>query len=199
MNGDFQDRIDDYLLGRMSDEEKTQFENEVGEDKSKREQLEFTQNVKSAISSREEKLKKLGEMKKMYDDERGYASHASGTDGMMFCSAPPRMADRLKIEKKPSRRIWLWASGVAAVLVIGLLIIKPFNNNHTSMSPSPYDEVIRGKENEIFDNVSPDKDYEKGFGCSRRKDDINERLREIDKNYVVDSTALDTTITFGLR
>ena len=83
MNGDFQDRIDDYLLGRMSDEEKIQFEKEVGEDKSKREQLEFTQNVKSAISSREDKLKRLDMMKGMYDDERRYNSRASGTDGIM--------------------------------------------------------------------------------------------------------------------
>lgn len=163
MNGDFQDRIDDYLLGRMSDEEKIQFEKEVGEDKSKREQLDFTQNVKSAISSREDKLKRLDMMKGMYD-ERRYNSRASGTDGIMHCSSPPRMTDRMKFEKKSSRRIWLWASGIAAVFVIGLLIIKPFNT-----SKLPYDEVIRGEENEIFDNVSPDKNYEKGFGCSRKK------------------------------
>ena len=56
-----------------------------------------------------------------------------------------------------------------------------------------------GEENEIFDNVSPDKNYEKGFGCSRKKDEINERIREIDKNSMVDSTALDTVVTFGLK
>ena len=190
MNGDFQDRIDDYLLGRMSDEEKIQFEKEVGEDKSKREQLDFTQNVKSAISSREDKLKRLDKLKSMYDDERRYTSRASGTDGSSY----PRMTDRMKFEKKPSRRIWLWASGIAAVFVIGLLIIKPFNT-----SKLPYDEVIRGEENEIFDNVSPDKNYEKGFGCSRKKDEINERIREIDKNSIVDTTALDTVVTFGLK
>lgn len=194
MNGDFQDRIDDYLLGRMSDEEKIQFEKEVGEDKSKREQLDFTQNVKSAISSREDKLKRLDMMKGMYDDEHRYNSRASGTDGIMHCSSSPRMTDRMKFEKKPSRRIWLWASGIAAVFVIGLLIIKPFNT-----SKLPYDEVIRGEENEIFDNVSPDKNYEKGFGCSRKKDEINERIREIDKNSIVDTTALDTVVTFGLK
>lgn len=194
MNGDFQDRIDDYLLGRMSDEEKIQFEKEVGEDKSKREQLEFTQNVKSAISSREYKLKRLDMMKGMYDDERRYNSRASGTDGIMHSSSYPRMTDRMKFEKKPSRRICLWASGIAAVFVIGLLIIKPFDT-----SKLPYDEVIRGEENEIFDNVSPDKNYEKGFGCSRKKDEINERIREIDKNSMVDSTALDTVVTFGLK
>ena len=135
MNGDFQDRIDDYLLGRMSDEEKIHFEKEVGEDKSKREQLDFTQNVKSAVSSREDKLKRLDMMKGMYDDERRYNSRASGTDGIMYCSSPPRMTDRMKFEKKPSRRIWLWASGIAAVFVIGLLrlLIRKYLTNKLLM------------------------------------------------------------------
>ena len=45
MKTDFQDRIDEYILGRMTDEEKAQFEAEVNQDESKREQLEFTINV----------------------------------------------------------------------------------------------------------------------------------------------------------
>ena len=56
MKKDFQDRIDEYILGRMTDEEKAQFEAEVNQDESKKEQLEFTRNVKGAISSREDKM-----------------------------------------------------------------------------------------------------------------------------------------------
>ena len=58
MKKDFQDRIDEYILDRMSDEEKAQFEAEVSHDESKREQLEFTKDVKSAISSRADKMAK---------------------------------------------------------------------------------------------------------------------------------------------
>ena len=67
MKKDFQDRIDEYILGRMTDEEKAQFEAEVNQDESKREQLEFTRNVKGAISSREDKMAKLKMMQRMYD------------------------------------------------------------------------------------------------------------------------------------
>ena len=67
MKKDFQDRIDEYILGRMTDEEKAQFEAEVNQDESKKEQLEFTRNVKGAISSREDKMAKLKMMQRMYD------------------------------------------------------------------------------------------------------------------------------------
>ena len=55
MDEKFQDRIDNYLLNRMDDAEKTEFLREVEQDKEKKEQLEFTQNVKDCIRSREEK------------------------------------------------------------------------------------------------------------------------------------------------
>ena len=45
MENDFQDRIDEYILGRMHDEEKAQLEMEINQDESKKEQFEFTKNV----------------------------------------------------------------------------------------------------------------------------------------------------------
>lgn len=186
MNKDFQDRIDDYILGRMSSEEIAKFEEEVNGDESKREQLEFTQNVKKAISSRQEKIARLSEMKMMYDEERNPASRATGTDGICHRPAP----------KKPSRRIWLWASGIAAIFIIGLLVIRPFDD-------PLYNGVgaIRGDEDEVFDNITPEKEYHRrGFGCSRKKDDkSNNDIRIIEEPIILDSTALDTIITFGLR
>ena len=59
MDEKFQDRIDNYLLNRMDDAEKTEFLREIEQDKEKKEQLEFTQDVKDCIRSREEKLKAL--------------------------------------------------------------------------------------------------------------------------------------------
>ena len=131
MKKDFQDRIDEYVLGRMSDEEKAQFEAEVNQDESKREQLEFTRNVKGAISSREDKMAKLKMMQRMYDR---------------------------KHQQKPSKRIWWWASGIAAVLVLGLFVVNPFGSD-TLQTPSGFspsfkgnpNEMIRGEENDVFD------------------------------------------------
>lgn len=65
-NNNFQDRIDEYLLhsDTMSEEDKAQFQKEIEEDAEKKEQYEFTKNVKQAIVSRGEKLKAMTEFQK---------------------------------------------------------------------------------------------------------------------------------------
>ena len=65
-NINFQDRIDEYLLhsDTMSEEDKAQFLKEIEEDAEKKEQYEFTKNVKQAIVSRGEKLKAMTEFQK---------------------------------------------------------------------------------------------------------------------------------------
>ncbi len=160
MKKDFQDRIDEYILGRMTDEEKAQFEAEVNQDESKREQLEFTRNLKGAISSREDKMAKLKMMQRMYDRERQQVAasmRATGTDDCQYSHAPQYIE-----KKKPSKRIWVWVSGIAAVLVIGLLVVNPFGSDSlqtpSGFSPSfkgSPDEMIRGEENDVFDIETP--------------------------------------------
>lgn len=61
MDNNFQDRIDEYLLHgeTMSEEDKAQFLKEIEEDAEKKEQYEFTKNVKQAMVSRGEKLKAM--------------------------------------------------------------------------------------------------------------------------------------------
>ena len=160
MNKDFQDRIDKYILNRMTDEEKAQFEAEVHQDESKREQLEFTRKVKGAISSREDKMAKLKMMQRMYDREHQQVAasmRATGTDDRCYTPAPQYAAT-----KKPSKQIWWWASGIAAVLVIGLFVVNPFGTD-TLQTPSGFspsfkgnpNEMIRGEENDVFDIETP--------------------------------------------
>ena len=66
MDNNFQDRIDEYLLhsDTMSEEDKAQFLKEIEDDVEKREQYEFTKNVKMAMVSRGEKLKAMTEFQK---------------------------------------------------------------------------------------------------------------------------------------
>lgn len=66
MDNNFQDRIDEYLLhgDTMSEEAKAQFLKEIEEDTEKKEQYEFTKNVKQAMVSRGEKLKAMTEFQK---------------------------------------------------------------------------------------------------------------------------------------
>ena len=65
-NINFQDRIDEFLLHNdaMSEEDKAQFLKEIEDDVEKREQYEFTKNVKMAMISRGEKLKAMTEFQK---------------------------------------------------------------------------------------------------------------------------------------
>lgn len=65
-NINFQDRIDEFLLHNdaMSEEDKAQFLKEIEDNVEKREQYEFTKNVKMAMVSREEKLKAMTEFQK---------------------------------------------------------------------------------------------------------------------------------------
>ena len=65
-NNNFQDRIDEYLLhgDSMSEEDKAQFLKEIEEDAEKKEQYEFTKNVKQAMVSRGKKLKAMTEFQK---------------------------------------------------------------------------------------------------------------------------------------
>ena len=65
-NNNFQDRIDEYLLHNdaMSEEDKAQFLKEIEDDVEKREQYEFTKNVKQVMVSRGEKLKAMTEFQK---------------------------------------------------------------------------------------------------------------------------------------
>lgn len=66
MDNNFQDRIDEYLLHgeTMSEADKAQFLKEIEEDAEKREQYEFTKNVKVAMESRGVKLNAMTEFQK---------------------------------------------------------------------------------------------------------------------------------------
>lgn len=65
-NINFQDRIDEFLLHNdaMSEEDKAQFLKEIEDDVEKREQYEFTKNVKQVMVSRGEKLQAMTEFQK---------------------------------------------------------------------------------------------------------------------------------------
>ena len=49
MDEKFQDRIDNYLLNRMDDAEKTEFLREVEQDEKKKKQFKIEQDIKEII------------------------------------------------------------------------------------------------------------------------------------------------------
>ena len=108
---EYQDRIDDYILDRMSDEERATFEKEMSADAELQEQVSFMQNMEKALKSRNEKLSAMKEWENDYVWQ----------------------------EERQVKRKWIyWVSGIAAVFVAGLLIIR---------TPSDIDPngMLRGK------------------------------------------------------
>lgn len=147
MDNNFQDRIDEYLLHEdtMSEEAKAQFLKEIEEDTEKKEQYEFTKNVKEALKSRGDKLKAMAEFLKeneTQDEKR-----------MRACSCSEyRQTEDIKIvgHKSNFRKKLVWFSGIAAVLVVGFCAINPLFMEKNS----PTDNV-RGGENDVFDMTAP--------------------------------------------
>ena len=147
MDEKFQDRIDNYLLDRMTDAEKAEFLREVEQDEEKKEQLEFTQNVKDSIRSREEKLQALRQFQRQYDEERRVATHgATGTDCAACCCPAPKVAVTEPV--RSNQKIWMWIFGVAAVLIVGFFAIKPMFDYEPSpnYNGAPMEQMRGGDE-----------------------------------------------------
>lgn len=148
MDNNFQDRIDEYLLHEdtMSEEAKAQFLKEIEEDTGKKEQYEFTKNVKEALKSRGDKLKAMAEFQKeneTQDEKR-----------MRACSCPCpeyRQTEDIKIvgHKSNFRKKLVWFSGIAAVLVIGFFAITPLFVYESTNSN------VRGEEDDVFEMEAP--------------------------------------------
>lgn len=140
MKIEFQDRIDDYLLDRMSDEERKSFESDVAEDAELKEQLQFTETVQQATMSRNEKLAAMEEWKDDYVWENERVAAASTAEyrptgsGYNYCPAPT-MEESRSMPRSSGRRIFYWISGIAAVFVVGFFLIQ---NLYVANSPVEY-------------------------------------------------------------
>ena len=117
MNQEYQDKIDKYLLGQMSDTESLNFEKEMAEDKDLMEQLEFTKNVKDAISGRNRRLAQIREWKEAYEAKN---------------------ASEVEIKDRIAKRHYLYlVSGIAAIFIVGFFLFSPIVFNTDSSSEHP--------------------------------------------------------------
>ena len=120
MKIEFQDHIDDYLLNRMSEEDRIAFELQISENEELREQYEFTKTVQTAMKSRNEKLEKMN----AWDKE------ASRTNKRSF-----------------TRKLIYGVSGMAAVFVVGVFVARIYFTSFpgiiTGSKPKPCYTVQR--------------------------------------------------------
>lgn len=180
MKIEFQDRIDDYLLDRMSDEERKSFESDTAEDAELKEQLQFTETVQQATKSRNEKLAAMEEWKDDYvwEDERVAAASAAEYrptgSGYNYCPAPT-MKESRSMPRSSGRRIFYWISGIAAVFVVGFFLIQNLyvdNSPNENCMPSPRmnDMTIRaGSDNSEIELLLSQKKYEDALDLIEEK------------------------------
>lgn len=136
MNNDYQDKIDRYLLGKMSEAELLDFEKDIINDKDLKEQFEFTKNVKEVIEGRDRRLALINEWKEAYEaknnTEGDYRPLGNGDE----YSIKPNTEIKLKL-RNTTRRYLYWVSGIAAIFIVGFFMISPivFGDGESSDHP----------------------------------------------------------------
>ena len=124
MNQEYQDRIDKYLMGQMSEQDSRDFENEIANNRGLKEQFEFTKNVKEAIVGRNRRLAQIKEWKEAYEAKNKTEGDYRPTGSGYEYSIKPKA--EIKLEPRTSTRRYLyWISGIAAIFVVGFFVISP--------------------------------------------------------------------------
>lgn len=136
MNTEYQEIIDNYVLGKMTTEELKSFEEELAINQELREQYGFTLQVKNAITSRQEKLKLLKFWEEHYPIEQQYRPTGTDLDN----------GKHQNYHSSPKKKI-VWFSSIAAVLIIGFFALRP----SFFVSPSKPNEIPVEGEIDVID------------------------------------------------
>jgi hypothetical protein len=131
------------------------------------EQLQFTQDVASAIRSREEKLAKMQEWEDDYEweDHRRVATVRYRPTGGGYESCPaPSMEQTRAMPRSSGRQYLYWISGIAAIFIVGFFLIHNFMGSKDNMmfNPSSIEyRAMRGGGNYAnIEKLLVDKNYE---------------------------------------
>lgn len=193
MKIEFQDNIDDYLLNRMSGEERKSFEQKLDSDPELQDQLAFTQEVQQAITSRNEKLDAIKEWQDDYTWKQD-------------------------VRQSPAKRLIYWSSGIAALLLAGFFLLQYQVGTDNNLEALP-NCVERGGEDPLADirSLLQQKRYEEAlaaieaFRTTLRDDSaalmqdnlIDETVREYDlqivRNRQVELKQLNVQALLGLQ
>lgn len=181
MNNDYQDKIDRYLLGKMSEAESLDFEKDIINNKDLKEQFEFTKNVKEVIAARSKRLAQINEWKEAYEAKNNTEGEYRPTGSGYEYSIKPKA--EIKLEPRIStRRYWYWISGIAAIFVVGFFVISPI-----------FFEKGASPDQSIFVNVSSLRSTKDNGGLAKiinegkyglALDQINEKEKELESEIM---------------
>jgi len=179
MNNDYQDKIDRYLLGKMSEAELLDFEKDIINDKDLKEQFEFTKNVKEVIAGRNRRLTLINEWKEAYEAKNNTEEDNRPSESGDEYSIKPNKEIKLEPRNK-TRRYLYWVSGIAAIFIVGFFMISPivFGNGESSDYP-------------IYVNVSSLRSTEDNSGIAKminegKYDSALEQIKEKDNKLEFD-------------
>ena len=144
MRQEYQDQIDQYVLGQMDDTGKAAFEQEAAQNAELQEQLKFTKDVASATKSREEKLAKMEDWEGDYvfENERRVAAANYRPTGSGYDACPsPSMEQTYAKPRSSGKKVFYWISGIAAIFIAGFFLINNLfvMESGNPASPLPYE------------------------------------------------------------
>lgn len=166
MKIEYQDKIDDYLNGRMSDTEQKEFEKDIQNNPELKDQLLFTENLQDALKSRNDIMERM----ELWESEK-----------------------LSKAKKSSVKRIYYWVSGIAALFIVGLFTfstyLSPYFKSLWTNDTISDNNIKTDNEYEIIESLLADCDYDKALKLIENKELELEFELGI---MVVDPVALDT-------
>ena len=165
MKIEYQDRIEDYLLNRMSNDERTVFEQDLKKDAALRDQYEFISMLKTALMI--ENIEK--DVLSIDSDGEDIAAVATSENEESDCNYDNIIKLDLRKKQSLSRfsksHVIVWISGLAAVFIVGLFIFNQLIvDNNTNSSEIAYIQAP----DTIFSSIIKDEDM--SFDTGRKMD-----------------------------
>ena len=128
-----QDLIDNYLMGRLNEQESKIFQEKLKEDEELRLKYEFTLMATYALSQKE-KEEKLKELREWRNDPKVKA-----------------IADKKRSRKKPLLIVTGTCAAAAAVVIV-LVLSTTMKYNQIQMAPNDYNQLMFSKDAETLEN-----------------------------------------------
>ena len=154
MKIEYQDQIDDYLNGRMSDTGRTEFEKDIQNNSELKEQLQFSEDLQKVLKSRNNILERM----ESWENER-----------------------LSKAKKTSFKRIYYWASGIAALFLVGLFTFNtyfsPYLKSLWTKDTISDNNIKTCNKYEIIESLLENRDYEKALKqIEEREDELELKL-----------------------
>lgn len=122
-----QDRIDRYILGQLSEDEKIKFEEDLFKDIELYEQYKYTNMLKETISSQAHIEELMCQWDKELYENREEAHYP-----------------------KWNKKIWYWTSAIAAIFIATIFIIAPYKSSSDIKYETFINEYSRNSGNELY-------------------------------------------------